>query len=928
MCHVQPLGVTKNATFIVDVDDVAFSDLKADDLGTWKTNGTKTTHFWIRPSGTIVISPKQKGPDTKSYIMTRRYYVHGTYQLFRRIIIDIKGIFQYTLVCNFIAFSCIDGNGQRHKYALVQYLFDGPEVEVKIKPHGNSSHARPYFRTSESTKQRLQEISATQKPKEAINVLMMEKGGEVHARGAGCVPRDSRQISYLREKKHTKDPNPLYSVMLECKLAQGKTEMFVQDVKAAPQPMCVLSFNRQLDDMERFLTNNHQFGILTVDTTYNLGDFYVTALTYPHLMIEDVTTKKSPLLLGPVLVHQSTNFSAFNYFASTLVGCRPNLRHVLAFGSDGDKALVEAFTHNFAYAIQLRCFIHFRRNVAEKLKNLGFSSSISQEFLDDIFGKHIRNSYQEGLVDCCSSDDFDRRLSQLKSVWDSRESLHLSTAESSFYNFFLKYQSTVIKYHMRKDLRECVGLGSPPSIFTTNGSESINAAIKRKVDHKESDWPQFNEQIKNLVRSQHEEVTRALSQRGKYILKPEYAHYGVTTQEWMKMRPDQRQNIIEGFQKATLKVSVTSFKKATTPSSCTEVAMPCNSATVGEDSIHGQEPISTVTLQTDLSISADDAGITTIPLVTLNAMWTKAVELLSTSNAITAAPGNQEKACMVISYSQVAPHLIRVESDGQYVCDSNCQQWVSSQLCSHTLAAAERNGDLSFLEWYTRYAESPNISMLAMSNLPRGRGRKGGRPKRQRNRNYNPPVDNITVRPGTLVNVSHDNVMVGAGSMSNVQVFPDSSSTPFSSGVFSDRGFSSTPFSSGPPPLIRLPSSNASIYQPVIINPFFVKVLAGNIRVCQGCRGSLRHTDGSIPSPPFDLVIARMEKRSYRDSSGILKTPNRPSAAHYHLKLTCVRGIEPNFIPTAENFQIPSDILPLLTFQHRQHFHVEFGLDL
>ena len=246
VCHVQPLGVTKNATFIVDVDDVAFSDLKADDLGTWKTNGTKTTHFWIRPSGTIVISPKQKGPDTKSYIMTRRYYVHGTYQLFRRIIIDIKGIFQYTLVCNFIAFSCIDGNGQRHKYALVQYLFDGPEVEVKIKPHGNSSHARPYFRTSESTKQRLQEISATQKPKEAINVLMMEKGGEVHARGAGCVPRDSRQISYLREKKHTKDPNPLYSVMLECKLAQGKTEMFVQDVKAAPQPMCVLSFNVNL----------------------------------------------------------------------------------------------------------------------------------------------------------------------------------------------------------------------------------------------------------------------------------------------------------------------------------------------------------------------------------------------------------------------------------------------------------------------------------------------------------------------------------------------------------------------------------------------------------------------------------------------------------------------------------------------------------
>ena len=98
---------------------------------------------------------------------------------------------------------------------------------MKIKPHGNSKHARPYFRTSESTKKCLQEIAATQKPRETINALMMEKGGEVYARGAAYVPRDSRQISYLHDKKCTKDPNPLYSIMLECKLAQGNEEIFV-----------------------------------------------------------------------------------------------------------------------------------------------------------------------------------------------------------------------------------------------------------------------------------------------------------------------------------------------------------------------------------------------------------------------------------------------------------------------------------------------------------------------------------------------------------------------------------------------------------------------------------------------------------------------------------------------------------------------------
>ena len=36
VCHIQTLGVTKNCTFIVDIDDVLFSNLIADDLGVWK----------------------------------------------------------------------------------------------------------------------------------------------------------------------------------------------------------------------------------------------------------------------------------------------------------------------------------------------------------------------------------------------------------------------------------------------------------------------------------------------------------------------------------------------------------------------------------------------------------------------------------------------------------------------------------------------------------------------------------------------------------------------------------------------------------------------------------------------------------------------------------------------------------------------------
>ena len=37
----------------------------------------------------------------------------------------------------------------------------------------------------------------------------------------------------------------------------------------------------------------------------------------------------------------------------------------------------------------------------------------------------------------------------------------------------------VIRSHMRKDLRELVGLGSPPTAYTTNASEALNLALRR-----------------------------------------------------------------------------------------------------------------------------------------------------------------------------------------------------------------------------------------------------------------------------------------------------------------------------------------------------------------------------------------------------------------------------------------------------------------
>ena len=91
ICTVQPLGVTENAVFVISIDDVIFDDLKADDLGSWKGTGTKRIFFRLLSSGGVRFSARKPNSASKYYILTRRYFVHNTYNKFHRLIADIRG---------------------------------------------------------------------------------------------------------------------------------------------------------------------------------------------------------------------------------------------------------------------------------------------------------------------------------------------------------------------------------------------------------------------------------------------------------------------------------------------------------------------------------------------------------------------------------------------------------------------------------------------------------------------------------------------------------------------------------------------------------------------------------------------------------------------------------------------------------------------
>ena len=142
-------------------------------------------------------------------------------------------------------------------------------------------------------------------------------------------------------------------------------------VTGAPYPMMMLAFDWTLNDLARFCTSSSPVSILGIDPTFNLGSFDVTVTIYRHLLLKmEGHTYKHPTLIGPLFVHIKKDFEAYHFFASCLVNKKPELRKLHCYGTDGEVALVNAFSAVFPRAIHLRCFLHIRESIVRKLQQL------------------------------------------------------------------------------------------------------------------------------------------------------------------------------------------------------------------------------------------------------------------------------------------------------------------------------------------------------------------------------------------------------------------------------------------------------------------------------------------------------------------------------------------------------------------------------
>ena len=419
--------------------------------------------------------------------------------------------------------------------------------------------------------------------------------------------------------------------------------------------------------MVRFSTSASEFGIITIDPTFTLGDFDVTPITYRHLLLETKRNKQPPIFLGPVLLHYKKTFATYLFFASSLIDLSPQLQGVRAFGTDGEQPLIDAFSHEFGFSQHLTCFLHVRQNIKDELNKYNIPTEVASLMLDDIFGRRLGTVFEEGMVDSSDDADFQMKFDSTLEKWRNLDVCSSADMEG-FLQYFTANKVAVIRHTMLRPIRIECGLGNPPEIFTTNASESTNALLKHKVDYRRNELPVFVNKVKELVAEQQKELERAVINRGKYQFREQHRFLQVPESKWFSITTQQRAKHLTKVQ--SLAVTEVQESSGELPG----ISSP--QLQLGE-STSAQASAPSV----DVLSAAEGMNV---PLTCMESVWRKAGELLQDSDAMVAAPGQSPEARMVLSYAGKAPHLVTPVKGGGYNCDSSCPNWKSIGFCSHS----------------------------------------------------------------------------------------------------------------------------------------------------------------------------------------------------------------------------------------------------
>ena len=205
--------------------------------------------------------------------------------------------------------------------------------------------------------------------------------------------------------------------------------------------------SKLIRDIERAFTEDKKPNIISYDTTFNLGDFYVSSLIVKHPLFEEM-----PAIPVAIMLHHRRTKQVHEAFLREVLDAFPILNSgKILFVSDREVGIVNAAKEVLPNAKRAFCWNHIKEDVKMWLrKNKGTS--------DDHKGYH---QHLKELLKSRSVKEFENKYDDYRQKWSYK-----------FLNYFDKNLYRDIQSSIRGKLEEMFGKAEESGV-TTNISESL-----------------------------------------------------------------------------------------------------------------------------------------------------------------------------------------------------------------------------------------------------------------------------------------------------------------------------------------------------------------------------------------------------------------------------------------------------------------------
>ena len=228
---------------------------------------------------------------------------------------------------------------------------------------------------------------------------------------------------------------------------------FVHKIETHPDLLCICCHKEVMEEFDRVLTlESVSPQLLSYDTTFNLGDFYVSVLTFRHTLFVECPVVPAAFLIHERKFHEyhETFFKQCTLLVPTLQKTRKPIV------TDDEKGIVASIQKVLPNLKWLRCWNHLLRDVRRWLQK---RDAPSEDV--DVYISGLRKLFHKP-----SLSEYQAELDKMMQTWSAP---------------YAEYSNTYINADVMSVGRwelEQVGLYNPYSGITNNQSEGLNHVLQ------------------------------------------------------------------------------------------------------------------------------------------------------------------------------------------------------------------------------------------------------------------------------------------------------------------------------------------------------------------------------------------------------------------------------------------------------------------